>query len=86
MACRNVSGACAMLPASAAALYGGCAFNDAAAMSATVSRLEGDQARAKAALTDRFATEEIQSRQRRDLEAEVTRLHAEVGHMLSAHS
>jgi len=58
----------------------------AAAMSATVSRLEGDLARAKAALTDRLATEEIQSRQRRDLEAEVTRLHAEVGHMLSAHS
>ncbi|DBA77268.1 TPA: hypothetical protein ACH3X2_008463 [Trebouxia sp. C0005] len=75
---RNVSGACAMLPASAAALYGGCAFNDAAAMSATVSRLEGDLARAKAALTERLATEDIQLRQRRDLEAEVTRLHAEV--------
>ncbi|DBA99644.1 TPA: hypothetical protein ACH3X3_012208 [Trebouxia sp. C0006] len=75
---RNVSGACAMLPASAAALYGGCAFNDAAAMSATVSRLEGDLARAKAALTERLATEDIQLRQRRDLDAEVTRLHAEV--------
>jgi hypothetical protein len=68
-----------MLPASAAALYGGCAFNDAAAMSATVSRLEGDLARAKAALTERLATEDIQLRQRRDLDAEVTRLHAEVG-------
>ncbi|KAL0017887.1 hypothetical protein WJX77_010733 [Trebouxia sp. C0004] len=75
---RNVSGACAMLPASAAALYGGCAFIDAAAMSATVSRLEGDLARAKAALTERLAIEDIQMRQRRDLEAEVTRLHAEV--------
>ena len=85
--CRNVSGACAMLPASAAALYGGCAFNDAAAMSATVSRLEGDLARAKAALTERLATEDIQLRQRQDLKAEVTRLHAEVGHsMLSAQS
>lgn len=68
-----------MLSSSAAApLYGGCAFNDAAAMSAAVSRLEGDLARAKAALNERLAVEESQLRQRRDMETEVARLRAEV--------
>lgn len=70
-----------MLSSSAAApLYGGCAFNDAAAMSAAVSRLEGDLSRAKAALNERLAVEESQLRQRRDMEAEVARLRVEVSH------
>ena len=67
-----------MLPASTQGLYRGCAFNDAAAMSATVSRLEGDLARAKLALNERLALEEGHLRQRRELEAEVARLRSEV--------
>ena len=67
-----------MLPAAAPALYGGCAFNDAAAMSATVTRLEAELAHAKASLNDRLASEEGSARQRRALEADVAHLHAEV--------
>ena len=66
-----------MLPtaAPAAALYGGCAFNDTAAMAAIVSRLEAELALAKA---DRHASQEALHRQNRALEADVARLHAEV--------
>lgn len=71
---------CGMLPvaAPAAALYSGCAFNDAAAMAATVTRLEAELAHAKAALADRHASQEGLRRQKRALEADVARLHAEV--------
>lgn len=61
-----------------AALYSGCAFGDAAAMAATVTRLEAELAHAKAALADRHASEEELQRQKRALEADVARLHAEV--------
>lgn len=68
-----------MLPAAApAALYGGCAFSDSAAMAATVSRLEAELAHAKAAQADRQASQEALHRQNRALEADVARLHAEV--------
>ncbi len=70
-----------MLPPAMTALYGGCAFNDAAAMSATVSRLEGDLARAKAALNERLALEEGHLRQRRDLETDIARLRCEVSQL-----
>lgn len=76
--CRNRASGCAMLPAATPALYGGCAFSDAAAMSATVTRLEAELAHAKASLSDRMASEEGLARQRRALEADVARLHAEV--------
>lgn len=70
---------CGMLPAAApAALYGGCPFSDAAAMAATVSRLEAELAHAKAAQADRHAAQEALHRQNRALEADVARLHAEV--------
>lgn len=75
---RNRASGCAMLPAATPALYGGCAFSDAAAMSATVTRLEAELAHAKASLSDRMASEEGLARQRRALEADVARLHAEV--------
>lgn len=63
-------------------MYGGCAFNDAAAMAATVSRLEADLARAKLAVSERIQIEEGQSRQKRELEAEITRLRSEVSYHL----
>ena len=76
--CRAMG--CGMLPAAApaAALYSGCAFNDAAAMAGSVTRLEAELALAKAALADRHASEEGLHRQKRALEADVARLHAEV--------
>lgn len=68
-----------MLSAAApTALYSGCAFNDTAAMAATVSRLEAELAHAKAAQADRHAAQEALHRQNRALEADVARLHAEV--------
>ena len=70
---------CGMLPAAAPpALYGSCAFNDAAGMAATVTRLEAELALAKAALADSHASQEGLHRQKRALEADVARLHAEV--------
>lgn len=67
-----------MLPAAAPALHGGCAFNEAAAMSVTVTRLEADLAHAKATLNDKAAAEEELACQKQTLEADVARLHAEV--------
>ena len=61
-----------------AALYSGCAFNDAAAMAGTVTRLEAELAHAKAALADSQASQEGLHRQKRALEADVARLQAEV--------
>ena len=77
--CQRRARGCGVLPAAApAALYGGCAFTDAAAMAAMVTRLEAELAHAKAALADRHASEEGLHRQKRTLEADVARLHAEV--------
>ena len=69
-----------MLPASTAMVYRGCAFNDAAAMSATVARLEGELAQAKASLQEKLADDQLQLRQRSQLEAELARLRSEVMH------
>ncbi|KAL3154078.1 hypothetical protein ABBQ32_013617 [Trebouxia sp. C0010 RCD-2024] len=73
MGCGLVSGA----PASGGGVYGGCAFSEAATMAATVTRLEAELAHAKGALADRAAGEEAWQRQRRALEADVARFHAE---------
>lgn len=78
MGCGLVSGA----PAGGGGVYGGCAFSEAAAMAATVTRLEAELAHAKGALADRVAGEEAWQRQRRALEADVARLHAEVPSIL----
>ena len=67
-----------MLPASTAMVYRGCAFNDAAAMSATVARLEAELAQAKATLKERLANDGVQLQQRSQVEAEVARLCLEV--------
>lgn len=55
-------------------------------MAATVTRLEAELAHAKAALGDRGACEEGLQRQRRALEADVARLHAEVASCSSPYS
>ena len=47
-------------------------------MAAAVTRLEAELAHAKAALADRHASEEGMHRQKRALEADLARLHAEV--------
>ena len=60
--------------ASVPRLCGGCAFSDAAAMSAVVTTLQAELAQAKAALQDKKAAEAALQRGNRDLEGNVLTL------------
>lgn len=61
---------------------GGCAFSDAAAMSAMVTKLQAELAQAKVALQDKAAAEAALQQHKRDLEAAVLSLRSEVSLIL----
>ena len=60
--------------ASVPRLCGGCAFSDAAAMSAVVTKLQAELAQAKAALQEKTAAEAALQRSNRDLEGNLLTL------------
>lgn len=63
---------------SAPRVCGGCAFSDAAAMSAMVTKLQAELAQVKLALQAKSVAEEALQGHRQSLEASVTSLRSEV--------